>query len=422
VGTYKQIIDYKVSFYDLTAMSVVPNIDFTQEIDNEAILKSYYSTLKKLENMNLKSEFHKLIHEAWLVGAAFAVTWESDEPDSFICLLMDPQYCKISSVNLDSTFNFAFDMSYFTSHSEELEFMSDVFGSMYEAYRKDNSLKWQEVPSDRSIVLCINDGDPTQILPPLTPIFEDLCDLSDLRSIQATRDELSIYKLLVARMETISSTDLPDDWTVSPEIAIEYYNKMVENLDERIGAAISPLKIDVIDFDTDDTSETNKIANSIKNVLVSSGGAQTLMSSEISGATAYRNAMIADQEAALKPLLWQIERYLNRHMRDTVDNPSRVVMMKTSPWFKEEYKDSLLKSAQYGVPTKLAISTLDGFSPLETLSLEYLENDILKLHENWIPLQSSFTQTDSDTDPLTGGRPTSDDTLSDEGENTKDKK
>ena len=268
------------------------------------------------------------------------------------------------------------------------------------------------------------------ILPPFVSLFEDLCDLSDLRSIQAARDELSIYKLLVARMETFSNSDTPDDFVVDPQTSVRYVNKIADQLDERIGLMLSPLPIELLDFGDSDTGEVDKISSSIKNVLLNSGGAQILLGDSISGTTAYRNAMIADMEFGLHPILDQIERWLNHHLRQVLTDPARVVMIHTSPYFKEETKDSFLKSAQYGIPNKIAVATLDGFSPMEIMSMSYLENDILDLANTWVPLSSSFTKSaDSastdptqSTDPIEGGRPESDEPLSDEGEKTKENK
>ena len=54
VGTYKRIIDYYVRMIDLSVYSVVPIIDFSEDVDKDAVLKQYVRTLQKLENMNLK--------------------------------------------------------------------------------------------------------------------------------------------------------------------------------------------------------------------------------------------------------------------------------------------------------------------------------------------------------------------------------
>lgn len=425
LGTYKRIIDYYVQMIDVRAYSVVPLVDYSQEVDHDAVMQQYMRTLQKLENMNLRSEFRKMILEAWLVGVAYGIVWEGDGPDEFLITLLDPTYCKISSANFDGTYNFAFDFSWFRSHATQLEYYGEPFNKMYTAYQNDpNNMRWQEIPSEISCCLLMDRRDPTCIIPPFTPLFEDLCDLSDLRSIQAQKDELSIYKLLVAQMETIDNSDLPDNFKVDPETAIQYVDKMTNSLDERIGMMLSPLPIKLIDFEESDTKETDRISNSIKNVLLNSGGAQILLGSSITGTTAYHNAMIADTEFGLHPLLEEIESWVNHHLRQTVNDPAKVVFMHVSAYNRDEVRDYLLKTAQYGIPNKIAIATLNGFSPLEVMSNHVLENEILDLANTWVPLSNSFTTSGGTvgTDPIEGGRPTSETPISDEGEKSKEKR
>ena len=54
LGTYARIIRYYANMIDMSAYSVVPNYDITQEPDKEAIRLQYMETVQKLENMNLK--------------------------------------------------------------------------------------------------------------------------------------------------------------------------------------------------------------------------------------------------------------------------------------------------------------------------------------------------------------------------------
>ena len=61
----------------------------------------------------------------------------------------------------------------------------------------------------------------------------------------------------------------------------------------------------------------------------------------------------------------------------------------------------------------MAVAALDGFDPLEILSMEFLENDCFKLHETWIPLQSTYTQSSNSNEK-------SDSDMTDEGLDTKD--
>lgn len=120
-------------------------------------------------------------------------------------------------------------------------------------------------------------------------------------------------------------------------------------------------------------------------------------------------------ENALKPLLGEIETWINRHLTYNLSNPAKVKYLETSPWMKNEKKKELIESAQYGIPVKMAVAALDGFSPLEVLRMQFLENDTLSLHTSWIPLNSSFTTSGNNK---SGGQEK--DILTTEGENTKE--
>ena len=109
----------------------------------------------------------------------------------------------------------------------------------------------------------------------------------------------------------------------------------------------------------------------------------------------------------------------NRILPNVVSNPSTVKFFFVGRLTKDEYRKELLENAQYSLPTKLAIMTLSGINPLETLSLNHLEEDILKLGEKFNdPLKSSYTASGNDE----GGRPTlGDDQITDDGEASRDK-
>ena len=66
----------------------------------------------------------------------------------------------------------------------------------------------------------------------------------------------------------------------------------------------------------------------------------------------------------------------------------------------------------------MAVAALDGFSPLQVLSLQFLENKVLDLPSNWIPLNSSYTTSGTDEG---GGQEKDEGELGDEGEQTKEK-
>lgn len=416
---YRRLISYQAEMVDLTAAVVVPQLDLTEDAhDDEKILKNYYDTLVQVDKMNMASEILKCLLVAWREDTFYGYTYEDDS--GFFIYPLDGDYCKVSSVNFDGTLNFAYDFSYFRSHQADLEYWDSEFKKKYNKFVSDNSLRWQELDPERTFTIKINIDDPTFNMPPLSGLFEPLIDLIDLQSIQAIKDDLSIYKLLVARMEILTNADEPDEFSVDIDTAIEYFNRLAESLPPCVSSVISPLKIEPIEFQSDQTQDVNRMSDATSNLFKASGGAQILDNNKIAGSTAFEAAVLCDTMMAIKPVLPQIEERMNRYLTFVLgDDHAKLKYFEVSPYTKSKKKKELMESGERGVPVKLAVAALDGFSPLDTLSMDYLENSVLKLHETWIPFSISYTQSGG-TDPVTGGRPKQDE-VTDEGEKTRQK-
>ena len=90
-----------------------------------------------------------------------------------------------------------------------------------------------------------------------------------------------------------------------------------------------------------------------------------------------------------------------------------------TPYTKDEKIKAIKEAATLGLPVKLQYASLIGLSPMDTYALTYLENNILNLSDNWMPLVSGYTQGAATSD---GGAPQKDITeLSPEGLETRDK-
>lgn len=411
---YRRLVHYNAQQVDLTAMVLSPNINITEQNDTATVLKDYYDTCVVVDRMHMDSEIYKMLVTAWVEDTAYGYIYEDDT--GFFIYPLDGEYCKVSSTNMDGTLNFAYNFSYFRSRQELLEYWDSEFQTKYNAYQSDSKLQWQELDPERTICIKVGIDDPTLCIPPYLALFESIIDNIDLQSIVSVKDELSIYKLLVARLEHMANSDDPSDFEVDIDTALEYYYKFEASLPDCVSSVISPLPIEPIEFKGTTTDDTDMIANSMSNLFKISGGSMVLNDHK-QGASIFRAHIIADMMQALKPLLGQIQSWMNRHLSYLLSNPARLKYLETSPWMKNEKKKELIESAQYGVPVKMAVAALDGFSPLEVLRMQFLENDTLALHESWIPLQSSFVQSGKDS----GGQEKDITELTDEGDASREK-
>lgn len=417
---YYRLIMYNATMFDLNARSVIPHYDLVKIPDVKKTLKSYQDTLTMLDELNLQYEFLKAFSIAFREDVFYGCAYYTEDQGMFI-LPLDPDYCKISGIYNTGDFAASMDMSYFRSRQYELESYGEPFQSMYRAY-ESSGVKYQPIPDEYCVCLKSRPEDWETVLPIFSGLLNSIINLIDLEDIQAIADEQEIYKMIWLEMETLTSADSPDEWKVDPSIMVEYFNRMIaEALPPYISAAIVPGKLDQISFDTNVTNDTNKIAKSTETLFNSSGGAQILNSSTINGTTAFTAAIQADTELAISMLLPQVQGWVNRFLSYYVSNPAKVKFFEISVYTKEAFKKSMLEAGQYGLPTRLAYNTLNQFSEMDTLALNFLEINCLGLDQSLIPLQSSHTL-NGDTSE-TGGAPEKDSgELTDDGEASRDKK
>lgn len=422
---YKRICTHFATMICGDAFNVIPLIDPTQENNPDDVLSKYYETMIRWQRMDFQNELTKLLLTAWREDTVYAYVYDDSDQEGGTCFfhILDGDYCKISSIE-EGVFRFAFDFSYFRSHKSYLEYWDSEFQTKYNSYENDSTLRWQELDPERQICLKVNSDDPTMDYPPFAGLFSKIINLLDLDDIQNIKDELSAYKLLVARLKPLSGTDTPDDFEVDIKTALKYYKRLEESLPPYVNAIVSPLPIEAIEFKNLNTTEdTDMLSSAMSNIFKSIGG--VILDNDKTGSTIFEAQIIADMEIAQATLLPQIQRWINLYFNYVIGTDHAFIKYidGVSPYTRKNRRKELLESAQNGMPTKLEISILDGKSPLETISQLYFENDVLGLNNKLIPLSTSYTAsgTTGGTDPVTGGAPEKDVTeLTDEGSSTRE--
>lgn len=413
---YFRLIMYNATMFDLNARTVIPKYDLVKNNNSNKILKSYYETLLWLERMNLQHEFLAVLINNFIEDVFFGCCW-IDETGTFI-LPLPAEYCKINGKYFTGDFSFEVDMSYYKRYEYLIEYLGEPFTSMYSAYGGENANRWQKMPDEYALCTKYRLESWETICPPYSGLFIDLIGLLNLADIQAVADEQQIYKLITAEIPRLDGTDIPDDWAVDINTALSYYKRLESSLPDYVGSVITPIPLDVLSFSDDQTTDTTKLQKATKEVLNTSGGAQILNSSTISGAEAFRSATRADTELAISSLLGQIQGWVNRRLSYLVSDPAKVKFFEVSAYTKDAFKESLQKDLNYGFVSALAINSLNGFSELDTLSLNFLERDILQLDQKFVPLQTASTQSGTSE---SGAPEKSDTELTDSGDETRDK-
>ena len=406
-AVFQALVQYFATMFVAEARSVIPryNLSKTSSGANSKVVKAYYQTLTELEKLDLSANFTKMLIDAWIQDVAYGVLYE-DESGAFI-LPLDPEYCKISGMNSDGTFAFAYNMDFFNGSREYLlDYYGEPFVTMY---RTRGDSKWVQVPNSVGVVIKINTNDPLLVMPPFAGLFSSLIQLSNLEDIQDTKDALSVYKILAAKIPLLDSK-LPDDFAVDIDTATRYCKMIQDDLIEQVGFVMSPgLDLEVLDVMEDGTSEVNRI-NQAQGNIFDKEGVPLLDASNITSSTAWKLISIYNTRRALATTLPQIQAFVNRWLLHTIGaNASKVVFHLTSPYLLDTFREQIKDSATLGMPVKLLLNQLNGVSEMDTLRMNRLEIEELGLHEAFIPLSTSYTQSAKDSDaadPVKGGAPT----------------
>jgi hypothetical protein len=150
------------------------------------------------------------------------------------------------------------------------------------------------------------------------------------------------------------------------------------------------MKIEAVKFDKD-TVDSDGVGKATRDFWNDTGTSQLLFSTDSSTSQGLLMSIKSDEEVVFS-VLTQIERWLNRYLKFKFnDLMYNVDILHVTRYNQQEMYEMYLSVAQYGVPVKNRLSAVVGLDPIETMNMAYLENDILKMHEEFVPLFSSNT-------------------------------
>jgi hypothetical protein len=270
--------------------------------------------------------------------------------------------------------------------------------------------KWIHMPDDYAACFKFNSDRPDLVLPPLTPVLQALSGLNDIADLQAIKDDASVYKLLLVPMRVLKNAEQSDEFEITPDLLLEYYEKLMQILPDYVSAAPLPGELtndNVIDFSTTSADkDVDRLSQSQDTLLATSGGGAVLNANYITSTAAFNAWLKAESEFAISTLLPQVQGFTNRMLNNDMNKPSKVEYFEVTVYTKQELADNLLQMCQHSFSDRLALQTLFGFSEKDTLAMEYFETKVLNLPELMNhPLQSTYTTSGNDE----GGAPTKDD-------------
>lgn len=410
---YRRLIQYFAQMLLWSYIMYPLDIEEEKITDREKFLQAYRKARKSMSVINVNHEFSQVFEIVLKEGVYYG--YVNETKDSFQFWQLDPDYCSISAKE-DGCYVFQFDLDYFTSREAQLELFPPEFKTARDSYKNGSGLRFHEFDSKKTI--CIKaDESTTYPIPPFVSLFSVLADIEDYRSISKDASESINYKVVYLKMPVDEKGHLK----VPKPLCMQAYNSLLSILPEGVGAFLTPLEVDNINFRQNSALDDTSLVVEAENNFWRAAGVNALMFGAGDDPSSYAlETSIHSDEAVCFRILRQFERWCNRRLKQISGTQKfQVSFLDVTRFNYKQMNDLYLKMGQYGRPVRQAIDATMSYTPGMTAGLAYLENEILELHTKEIPLQSSNTMSSDDV----GGRPTNESKgkpLSEAGEQTAD--
>lgn len=426
---YKKIIAY-IAQMPLYLYNILYRTDVAQGTTDDNFLSNYQQVLTRLQEFNMQKEFQTVVSTALRDGVYYGFVYDY-EGDGFFLYALDPQYCKISSIDNYGNYIFAFDAQFF-SQGDNAEFVEGIDGDMsgvwdqvfidgYRAYQQDTvNNRWFDLPPEKTLCL-LADEDALVPLPYFLPIFTSLLDLLDLEQILASKTELQNYVLLLSKIPLIPNTNEVDDFAVSLDVVRAMQDAINEVVPDLVGTAFTPCELEVIHFDqANSTDDTDALSKSMNNLFSNLGFSELVVSSGSSTNSVGLKFSIQNDEAFALKYVDRLQIWVNSYIRRNYSEDFIFKFHRFTYFSQPDYINQMKEAATLGLPVAMDYATALGRSPYEIMCATYMEHSLGIKGKNslWEPLQSSYTQ--STTNSSSGAPEKDPEDLTDEGIATRD--
>ena len=407
---YQRLISY---FSGMALFShIITPIKDIRKYNKDKIYKQYVNIGELVKTMNLKHEMKKVLTLAFKEDVFYGYVHKDKK--SFYIQSIDASMCKITSIE-DGVFNYSIDMSVFEKDEERLLAYASEIKEKYLLWKrvKANNSKiseWVELDSKNTICIKVNE-EMLEAFPPFAGTFDAIFDIEGFKQLRKDREELGNYMLIAQELPMRKDSDNNNDFMIDKDMFMLFHNMTSEIVPENVGVVTSPMPLKAITFDKD-KADNDGVAKAERDFWSGSGTSQLLFNADKSTSQGLLMSVKTDEQIVFG-IIAQIERWLNRYLRFTIgDLMFNINILQVTHYNRKEKFDMYLQAGQYGFPVKNHISATVGLDPIETMNMAYLENDILELHERFIPLQSSHTMSNKDLISQNGedGRPKKDET------------
>ena len=357
---YNRLLNYYAGLY--TGAYVIAPLGFNQNDINSNFAKQYYRVKKSLELMNIPHIMRFVTLVALRDGAFYGVIVSDN--NSSIILKIDPDYCRITAI-CDNSYLYEVDM---TKISRNLEFYPQVFTDMYLKYVETGE-RWQEVPIDISVCIKADETIPDYSIPPFAGVIPSLYTIANEEALQETASELRNYKMLSGQIPL----DEKGNQLIPDYIVKQYYAHIASALDDRVGLALSPFKLESISFENNaSVSNLNTLSDAVANFW-STAGTSGLLHGRENDTSGVTQLAIKNDETYVIGIIQQFERVINRHLKTNFSGSQKfkISILPITVFNRGELIKYYKEAASFGIGKSYYAAAV-GVPQIDIAGMEYI--------------------------------------------------
>lgn len=397
-------------------------IDLYDVKDNakvENIKKSYSALAAKLESMNLKHEFSKIMKVIPYQDIYCGLVFENQS--DFFFQQIDYKICELYQIQ-DGLYNFRIDLSQIKG--QNITAYPDYVQRAYLDFKDEKvnpniSGQWYMPPADKQACFKLN-SEWTYPYPLLIGLVKDIFDLEVYKKLKLQSARTDNYKAIAVEVPIDENTVdkpllTPDTLSIFADINRESMTDDIGLL-HTLGSSATPISF------KDSSNTRNNVGDAVDEIYNSSGISKELGNGSSSGTAL--TFSVENDSGFVYGLYRQVERWVNRWIKIRKYNKPNYKFLFYLVDVTIFNRDNVSKRYREAVSLGATVidkwlATLD-LTPSRTLGSFITHHDIFKFNENFKPLQTSYN---SSVDSNDTGRPTAEskgEQLSEEGEKTKD--
>ncbi len=414
---FRRLIQYFVGLSDLAYIVQPYKID-PQKANVRTTNINYRKVLDTLSSMNIRTQLPKILTVCLREDVFYGTLWVT--PDCITIQQLPSDWCAISTIE-GNVPNVTFDFSYFDTRQGLLDNYPEEFRIKYERYRtsfrgKDPILRWIELDSPTSFAIKCNADIPDFPLPPFAGILPDIFDIEKYKTLKLGRTELENYAMIAM---TIPLTD-EGAWGIDLKKAEDFFHAMDGVLPDQVGGVLTPMPLQKISFERSRADDDDTVTAAEQNLFTAAGVSSLLFNNPKASANALLLSIKADQSITFG-IVKSIEDAINRYIQaQKYGKYFRTNFLDCSPYNRKELGDAYLKAASYGMPTISMYAATQGLGQAELDNMSFLETEVLKLPEQFKPLQNSAQMSSDGSDGEAGAPEKEIGDLTDSGEQSRE--